>query len=160
MKNYIIGDEIVFNPKPDAVPYNYRISYKLAQICLILYNCCGRSGGSLIKLHMISIALSTTDDMKKLEGFANNERTHYTIVRLDPAVNHAVKYALADGLLFQQKNGLFRLTKKGKTYVKNINKDFNLMKNERDYLSRLADKLTEEKIKTLTSLWRYSNVED
>lgn len=29
-------DDIVFNAKPDAVPYNYRISYKVTQLCLIM----------------------------------------------------------------------------------------------------------------------------
>jgi hypothetical protein len=33
--------DIVFNAKPDAVPYNYRISYKVTQLCLIM-RICGR----------------------------------------------------------------------------------------------------------------------
>jgi hypothetical protein len=36
MDNYLLTDEIVFQSKPDAVPYNYRISYKIAQICIII----------------------------------------------------------------------------------------------------------------------------
>ncbi|MED4599681.1 hypothetical protein P9314_03045 [Paenibacillus validus] len=159
-KNFLIADEILFDAKPDAVPYNYRISYKLAQLCLILEMCCGRGGCSLLKLHMISIGLSTNNDMEKLSDFANDRLTNYTIVRFDPAVNHAVKYALAEELFFQQQNGLFRLTKKGKAYVKKIIRNTDLLSNEKRYLFTLSNKLTEEKINNLTSLWRYSNVEN
>lgn len=67
-KNYIIADEIVFEAKPDAVPYNYRISYKIAQLCLIM-EMCSRGGCSLLKLHMISIGLSTKKRYGKVEGF-------------------------------------------------------------------------------------------
>ncbi|MFD2046611.1 hypothetical protein ACFSTA_20330 [Ornithinibacillus salinisoli] len=158
-KNNLIGDEILFNPKPDAVPYSYRISYKLAQICLILDMCCGRSGASLLKIHMISVGLSTIEDMKLLKEFAFGEQSNYTVVRLDPAVNHAVRYALAEELLIQQKNGLFRLLKRGKIYSKKI-KDNQLLGKEIEYLSILSTNLSEDKIKTLTSFWRYSSAEN
>ena len=32
----LVYTDIVFNAKPDAVPYNYRISYKVTQLCLIM----------------------------------------------------------------------------------------------------------------------------
>ena len=35
--------DIIFDAKPDAVPYNYRISYKVTQLCLIM-RICGRGG--------------------------------------------------------------------------------------------------------------------
>ena len=31
MDNYLLTNKIIFEAKPDAVPYNYRISYKIAQ---------------------------------------------------------------------------------------------------------------------------------
>lgn len=102
-KNFLIADEILFDAKPDAVPYNYRISYKLAQLCLILEMCCGRGGCSLLKLHMISIGLSTNNDMEKLSDFANDRLTNYTIVRFDPAVNHAVSMHLLKNCSFNNK---------------------------------------------------------
>ena len=62
--------DIVFDAKPDAVPYNYRISYKVTQLCLIM-RICGRGDVcSLIKLHMISFALISKDNMEKLVNFA------------------------------------------------------------------------------------------
>lgn len=159
-KNYLLTDEILFDAKPDAVPYNYRISYKIAQLCLIISLCCGRGGCSLFKLHMISVGLCTKHDMEELTAFAEDRLTSYTVVRFDPAVNRAIKYAMADGLLYQQQNGLFRLTEKGKRFVGRIQEINDLMINEKSFLSGLSNKLTEDKIKTLMSSWRYSNVKN
>jgi hypothetical protein len=152
---YLLTDEILFDPKPDAVPYNYRISYKLAQLCLIFNMCCGRGGCSIFKLHMISVGLSTKEEMSKLLNFAHDPHLRYTVVRFDPAVNRAIKYALAEKLIIQQKNGTFKLTQKGKDFVKKINKNSDLMIEEKEYLSQLSDSLTEKKIKDLMSAWRY-----
>lgn len=55
--------DIVFDAKPDAVPYNYRISYKVSQLCLIMYICGWGTSCSLIKLHMISFALLSRKNM-------------------------------------------------------------------------------------------------
>lgn len=154
---YILSDEIIFNAKPDAVPYNYRISYKIGQLCLIFAMCCGRSGCSLFKLHMISTSLYTNEEMHRLKEFSENIISTYPIIRFDPAINRAVKYALADKLIFQQSNGLFRLTEKGKEFVKMIRKDKSIMINEKKFLADLSNKLTEGKIKELMTVWRYSD---
>lgn len=157
MKDYLITDEIIFENKPIPVPYNYRISYKVSQLCLILHLCSFRSGSSLIKLHMISIALTNVEDGNQLIDYVLNKTTNYTLVRFDPAVNRAVKYAQAEGIIFQQQNGLFRLTSKGKGYVENLIKDVTLMINEKDFLNKISNKLSEEKIKWLMASWRFSN---
>ncbi len=160
METYLLTDEIEFDAKPDAVPYNYRISYKLSQICLIIAMCCsGRSGCSLVKLHILSSALNTRDNMDRLEKYIN-EQTAYLIVRFDPAVNRAVNYALVDELILHLKNGTLRLTDKGKALVKEIREDNELMVIEKEFLSKVGKKLTAEKIDSLMSTWRYRNVED
>lgn len=40
----LIKEGIVFDAKPDAIPFNYRISYKVSLICMIIKVCCGRRG--------------------------------------------------------------------------------------------------------------------
>lgn len=54
MGEFPVQADIVFNAKPDAIPYNYRISYKVSQLCLILHICGWGNSCSLIKVHMIS----------------------------------------------------------------------------------------------------------
>ena len=98
--------------------------------------------------------------MKRLLDFCNRETAIYTLVRFDPAVNRAVKYAIADGLMHQQANGLYRLTTKGKHFAESIKEDAVLLMKEKMYLNDLAEKLTEDKIKELVAIWRYTDVQN
>ena len=111
--------DIVFNAKPDAVPYNYRISYKVTQLCLIM-RICGRGDVcSLIKLHMISFALISQENMRKLVDFADGIGSA-PIVRFDPSVNRALTYAIGYGLIIRQQNAKYKLTDRGKQLAEQI----------------------------------------
>lgn len=157
----IDNHDVVFNAKPDAVPYNYRISYKVSQICLILaYSCRGKTGCLPIKLHMISFALCSKAAMDRLLYFAEHEFSTPPIVRFDPAVNRAVTFAIADELIFQGKNGKYILADKGWSLVSDIEEDPNVLVSEKSDLSMLSKKLTDQKIKQLSDNWRNAYAED
>lgn len=94
--------------------------------------------------------------MKILEDYIF-EKIPYMLVRFDPSVNRAVKYAIADKLLIQLKNGTFRLSNKGKQFVLDIEKDNSLLSNEKQYLDKYGKRLTNDKIDVLMSAWRYKN---
>lgn len=159
MDDYLLTNEIIFESKPDAVPYNYRISYKMAQMCLIMAKSCScRSGCSLVKLHIISNALNTHGDMVALQDYVNN-KIGFILVRFDPVVNRAIKFAIADNLVYQLKNGTFKPSDTGKELIKKIEQE-DIMVQERNFLSELGTKLTNEKIDQLMSLWRYKNAEN
>ena len=157
MDNLLLTDEIIFELKPDAVPYNYRISYKLSQLCLIIgYNTTGNVGCSLVKLHILSSAFNAESYMKLLNNYLNGTSANM-IVRFDSAVNRGVKYAFAEELIYQLKNGTFRLTEKGEQFISKINAEADLLLKEKEYLSTLGKKLTNKKIENLMSIWRYKN---
>lgn len=60
-------DGIVFDAKPDAIPFNYRISYKVSLLCLIIKMCCGRRGCSLIKMHIVATAIADFEYKRRLD---------------------------------------------------------------------------------------------
>ncbi|MCP1102771.1 hypothetical protein M2454_003078 [Aequitasia blattaphilus] len=160
-KRFIEEQDVIFNAKPDAVPYNYRISYKVAQVCLILAKSCwGKSGCLPIKLHMISFALCSKEAMDKLLIFTQSEYAEVPIVRFDPAVNSAVTFGIADGLIFQGQNGKYALTDKGRFFVSKIEKESTVLSAEKKDLSLLSTKLTDAKIKQLSDIWRNIYAED
>ena len=112
-------DNIVFDAKPDAVPFNYRISYKVTQLCLIM-RICGRGNVcSLIKLHMISFALISQVNLMRLIEFAEGTGS-VPIVRFDPAVNRALTYAIAYGLIERQQTAKYKLTDRGQRLAEQI----------------------------------------
>lgn len=151
--------DIVFDAKLDAVPYNYRISYKVTQLCLIM-RICGRGDVcSLIKLHMISFALISRGNMMRLVDFV--EGTGSTpIVRFDPAVNRALTYAIAYGLIERQQSAKYKLTNRGQRLAEQIMIVGDLMAVEISDLKMLAKKLTETKVNEIVDRWRVKDAEN
>ncbi|MCM1038409.1 MAG: hypothetical protein NC434_03730 [Ruminococcus sp.] len=154
----LMKNGIIFDAKPDAVPYNYRISYKVSIICLLIYKCCGRRGCSLIKMHIIAAALADSRFYNKLMKFLNFHLYYEFIVRFDPALNRALEYALSDELIVQQGNGTYKLSVKGKELTKIISGDEEVLRNEKNILDEISLKLSEERIKEISERWKYSNV--
>ena len=151
--------DIVFDAKPDAVPYNYRISYKVSQLCLIM-RICGRGDVcSLIKLHMISFALISQDNMRILLEFTEGTGTA-PIVRFDPSVNRALTYAIAYGLIEQQQTAKYKLTERGRQLAEHIKIAGDLMVIEITNLNKLAKKLTEAKVNDIVDMWRMKNADN
>jgi hypothetical protein len=143
--------------RPIAVPYNYRIMYKLAQMVLIFGNCCGNKGCSMQKLQMISLGLSAKDEMDNLLAYVNGTN-QYPVIRFDPSVNRAILFGLAEQIVLRQANGLFRLTAKGKTFLDEITGDNQLLILEKDSLRQLTTRLTEDMIKNIMADWRTYDV--
>lgn len=159
MKNDLLSDTIIFKAKPDAVPYNYRISYKLGQICLILSICGRRKSCSLLKIQMIANSMNDEKGKRNLLNFCNtNGLSNFTSIHFDPAVNRIIKYAIADEMIKQLAQGNFKLLEKGKKFVQKINKDETILKDEKRFLEKIGTNLTEEKIATLMDTWRYIDV--
>lgn len=147
--DYILTDSIVFDSKAHAVPYQYRLSFKISLASLILGLACGKSGCSLTKLHLIMIAMYSEEERNNLLNYANGEATHFLILRYDPTINKTVDFMLAEKIIYQQGNELFRLTKAGKKFLDEIMNDEILLINEKDFLRKLSNKLNEKIIDDL-----------
>ena len=156
-KKILMTDTVIFDAKPDAVPYKYRISYKMGQLCMIL-SICGSPSCSFLKIQMIANALNDRTNEKDLLDFCQQKNLLFiSAIRFDPAVNRVLGYALADGLIKQLVKGTYKLTDKGKEFVKKIKADKELMQNEKSFLEKIGNRLSEEKISELTDIWRYAD---
>lgn len=150
---------IIFDAKLDAVPYNYRISYKVTQLCLIM-RICGRGDVcSLIKLHLISFALISQVNVMRLIEFAEGAGS-VPIVRFDPSVNRALTYAIAYGLIERQQNAKYKLTDRGQRLAEQVTLVGDLMTVEISNLKMLAKKLTETKVNEIVDRWRVKDAEN
>ena len=155
MNSELINNDIIFDAKATAVPYNYRISYKISLVCLIIGKCCGKRGCSAIKLQMINAAIITSAGRKELLALTTKRSiTEIALVRFDPTISRAINFALSDELIYQQGNGLFRLTEKGKRLLSEIYEDSPLMVVEKNFFQELSSKLTEELIEEIAQSWR------
>lgn len=156
----LIKEGIVFDAKPDAIPFNYRISYKVSLICMIIKVCCGRRGCSLVKMHMIATAVSDREYEEKLKRYLQTQIPGTFVIRFEPSLNRALEYALADGFSAQQVNGTYKLIDRGKVLVKEIQNDDAIFRYEKKVLEEIQCDLTEEKIKSLMEGWRYQNAKN
>ena len=151
--------DIIFHSRPIAVPYNYRISYKVSLVCLIISLCCLRGGCSSAKLHMINVAIHDLSVQKGIERLIQGKYFSVSIpLRFDPSINRAINYALNDNLILRQANGNYRLTHKGKSLVDKIKKDNDLLITEKNYLNFLRYRLTEDIILSVSKDWGIKNV--
>lgn len=154
MNNELNFREIRFVERPKAIPYNYRISYKIAQIVLIIGKTVIRGGCSFLKIQIISQALKSNENFKELLNFANEQSLFSNIIKFDPAINKAIEYALVDNILTKQKDGKFKLTTLGKEIYKEIEEDENLMCREKKNIKEISGKINEDKIKEILDVWR------
>jgi hypothetical protein len=151
-------DSIVFDSKPEAVPYNYRLSYKIGQICLIMSS--QRKGGtSLQKINMISIAMLSEEEKFKLLTFCDGNDPFF-VIRFDPSINRTIIFALCDGLICQQNNGFFKLTEKGKMLADSVLNDKTVFFREKLFIEKISQILTESKICELRSKWGEEDAEN
>ena len=150
--------DIIFDAKAVAVPYNYRITYKVSLICLIIDLACVRGGASSTKIHMINVALNDSSVREDIDRLIQGNYLAESIpLRFDPSVNRAINYALADNLITRQANGNFKLTTKGKFLVEQINLDECLMVAEKLYLRTIGGKLSERIISSVSKDWGIKN---
>lgn len=153
----LITNDIIFDSKASPVPYNYRISYKIALICSIIGKCCGKRGCSAIKLQMISAAANSPNAKAELLSLIDNSFiVETTLIRFEPAIIRAINLALAEQLIYRQSNGLYRLKDKGKLLVSSIYADKTILREEKMLFEELSNKLTEEIINRIADNWRLS----
>lgn len=149
-----------FKHRPNAVPSSYRIIYRITQILLIMKVCCkGKKGCSLEKIQIISDAISYEESLCRLKLFIQGKIEVITI-SYDPSLNRAITYAMAEGLICVQGNKLFKLSEKGKSYIKEIENNEHLYAKEKEILEGISTKLTEEMIQKLIMDWRLDNAEN
>ena len=147
---------IVFHERPDSIPYNYRISYRVAIIALIISICSPRKGCSLVKLQVINDALSNKDLIGEIKHVLECKISN-VVVQFDSSLNRALNYAIADGLIIQQDNKAFRLSKSGRTFVKALMEDEGLLCNEKERLIDINSNLDETTLSKILERWSITN---
>jgi len=138
---------IKFSKKPIPIPAEYRPIYKIAQIVLILKLSCIGNKASLLKLHLLSWALKSDYNRKKLLGLIqSNFEENLKTWGIEPALNRALSYTVAEKLCKIEK-GNYLLTEKGKLFYDKIINNGEILHIEIDFLKQLGKrKITDNKI--------------
>ncbi len=139
------NNDIKFTKRSSPIPLGARMSYRIAQICLILkLNCSSRGSCSMQKIQTISNALFQSSEFDKLVRYSKDCSLLINFSpRVDPCVNTAIEYAVKYGLCKGVDNKKkYKLTALGRKYTDAILRD-NIMKKEKDMLQELGESFTE-----------------
>jgi hypothetical protein len=148
---------VVFDPKPEAVPYTFRISYKIPLICLIL-RLLGRDAGcSMIELSFITSALVFNIRMQRILSFIDDP-VKFPLEIYETIASDAVPLTISCGFATRSSHGKYQLTSSGQSLADEIIASGSVMTLQIERIKLLAEKLSPEKFKDIMDAWGPKNV--
>ena len=145
---------ISFTERATPIYPSYRPMYKVSQILMVLfYNGFGNKA-SLLKLHLFSWALKSTENLELLKEFAvSNEQSMLRFFGIESTLNRALNLAYAEKLI-DFDNGSYSLLEKGRNFAVLIDRDDSLFVNEKQILKFICKKIPEKAINSLINHWK------
>jgi hypothetical protein len=131
---------------------DYRPLYKIGIIVLILKMVSAGGKSSLNKLHFFIWALKSTRNMQFMRIILeSNDSSSIVSWGVEPALNKALQFGIAEGLMSMH-DDKYLLTEQGIAFAKKIEKDKDVLINEKEFLLFVGKrKVTEGFINDLTS---------
>lgn len=141
-----------FNKRDISIPADYRPLYKIGHIVLILFLGCRSNKATLMKLHFLCWSIKSDANLILVQQWiSNNFRNDFHIWGVEPTVNRALMYAVAEGYITLNE-GSYTLTDAGVNLYKLMKKDKDLYVKEKGFLEAIGKNgISEQKIKDLSS---------
>jgi hypothetical protein len=142
-------DRLTFSHRPQPLPASLRPLYRIALITLVLKTNCQRNTASMLKLQFFNWLLKSSS----LQEVIEDRLTHQSVftlelIHLDPMVNLALKYAIADKLISITNNSKYKLTEKGSGFADRILQDGqSVLDGEREFLVRIGKRVSEVRLR-------------
>ncbi|MDO6814001.1 hypothetical protein [Tenacibaculum soleae] len=154
----LYAEKITFSKKPISIPPEYRPSYTIGLIVLILKLCCQSSKSSLLKLHLINWALKSKENQESLRKFVHSNYTETSKTwGIEPSLNRALNYSVHEGICSISK-GKYQLQEKGELFYSKIIKDTEYLNEEIEFLNFLGKrKITDNRIDSIYKKWKNQN---
>lgn len=142
-------DTLTFSPRPQPLPASLRPVYRIALIALILKTNCRGKTAPMLKLQFFNWLLKSSSLQESIEDRLTHQSVFtLELIHLDPMVNLALKYALADNLISVTSNSKYKLTEKGDEFTDRILRDEqSVLAKERELLERIGQRVSEVKLK-------------
>ena len=142
-----------FQIRPSPVLADHRPLFKISPILLIL-EISSRSGrSSLPRLQLFSWAMRKTVRQNALIAAAESSQLAVQAWGFDPALVIALKFACAEQLIRPVSTG-YEITDRGTLFIKDINKNADLLADEKLFLHRIGKKITETMVNAVVESWR------
>lgn len=140
-----------FSRRPVPVLPEHRSVYKIAQVLLILHFSRARKS-SLLRLHLFNWAMKSPQRMQYLRDASQGGALLLPTWGFDPALAIALRYALAEKLIWQVANG-YQLADKGSAFITDALKDQEIFFQERMDLAIVGKQVTETMVESVAKDW-------
>jgi citrate lyase gamma subunit len=143
LRDILLDGPFELSARPEPLPGDLRLAWGIALVILIL----GRSRAkraSLQKLHFMAHSArtrATREQAKRL--FAGGLSTADMVVRVEPWLNRAIAFAIAEHLVSLEHGGHARLTETGIQTFERISEAESIMVEEKVFLDVIARQATE-----------------
>lgn len=150
-------EKIIFKQRPIPIPIDYRPTYKISIIILVLKLCSTSETASLLKLHLFSWILKSEDNRLLFNKFIqSNYLMEFNVWSIEPALNRALQYSIADELCELTNTSKYKLTEKGKLLYSAIS-DSNTFDEEIYFLKKIGkNKITDKRLDVMTKQWEFN----
>jgi hypothetical protein len=142
-------NKLTFSSRPQPLAANLRPVYRIALIALVLrINCKGKTA-SLLKLQFFNWLLKSSSLQDTIvDNLSHHSVCTLELLHLDPMVNLALKYAIADKLISVTSNSKYKLTEKGDKFVDRIMYyKQSVLNTEQGLLQRIGKQVSEIRLK-------------
>ena len=143
---------LAFNVRPAPVLPEHRRMYKISQILLVLELSSRGGKSTLPRLQLFNWAMKSRDRQERLATAAKNQSLNVQAWGFDPALSIALRYAVAEMLVNSVPTG-YQITDRGKLFVEDIEKDPDLMRQEKEVLKRIGKAVTEGMVDAVAKGW-------
>jgi hypothetical protein len=144
--------KISFSPQNKPIYPELRIIYRIVQVLLVLKICSRGQKSSLIRLHLFNWGLSSKENRTTLLKFAQQTTTSINFWSIDPMLNRAIEFAVADNLIERDTNN-YSITVKGLSYINSISSVDEIEK-DINFLKLIGKNITELSVSKQLDLWR------
>jgi hypothetical protein len=132
--------------RPEPLPGDLRLAWGISLIILILGRCRGKRA-SLQKLHFMAHSARTRAARQQAKRlFARDLSTADMVVRVEPWLNRALSFAIAEHLVSLEGGGHARLQEEGIEAFDKISHADSVMVEEKEFLDDISRQATEAAI--------------
>jgi hypothetical protein len=145
----LIRSSVVFTRRPDPIPGDLRIGWRLASAVLILNRCRGNTA-NLEQIHVLTWALRSRHGRQVIsDWFLRERKPNDLIIRHDPSTARTINLAVAGGLATRNNNSTISLTEKGDRLAHLLWGRSDVLVPEKNFLSTLPARITQRSIRDL-----------
>ncbi|MFD0166208.1 hypothetical protein ACFVJH_18915 [Streptomyces decoyicus] len=144
-----ISNSVVFTRRPDPIPGDLRISWRLASLVLTLRRCRANTA-NIEQVHVLAWGLRSAQGRKAISNwFVNGRKPQSLVIRHDPSTSRTINLAIAAGLAKRNPNTSISLTADGERWANRLWSRKDVLIPEKQFLSTLPARITQKSVSDL-----------